>query len=171
MSQISFAVCSAPLARSLPLGAPCVLVSDLTPIPDMPRLCESDLAPLKLAIAILLFIGSSLTTYYPAWMLCLFSVFRRIKLCDLGLAKVMSRGEVDKENYVGTPSYLAPEVACIGLGMDSVGAGMASDWFSVGVCLFEMAFGLSASPFLVCNKDGTMNIDETLRKTAQGSFR
>jgi len=54
-----------------------------------------------------------------------------LKLCDLGLAKRAER----TYSVVGTPQYLAPEL------LRGDGATSASDWWALGVLIFEMLSG------------------------------
>ncbi len=63
-----------------------------------------------------------------------------VKVCDFGIAKLQSRGEVDEKltlegSIVGTPEYLSPEQARGGE-LDA-----RSDLYSMGVILFEMLTG------------------------------
>jgi serine/threonine protein kinase len=54
-----------------------------------------------------------------------------LKVCDLGLAKQAER----TWSVVGTPQYIAPELVF------GEGATQASDWWALGVLIFEMATG------------------------------
>ena len=54
-----------------------------------------------------------------------------LKVCDLGLAKQAGRAF----SVVGTPQYLPPEV------LRGDGATFASDWWALGVLIFEMTTG------------------------------
>ena len=55
----------------------------------------------------------------------------RLKVCDLGLAKQAQR----TYSVVGTPQYVAPEL------LRGEGATFASDWWALGVLIFEMSTG------------------------------
>ena len=61
----------------------------------------------------------------------LLDVSGRLKVCDLGLAKQAER----TWTLVGTPQYLSPEL------LRGEGATKASDWWALGVLIFEMATG------------------------------
>ena len=61
----------------------------------------------------------------------LLDVDGHLKLCDLGLAKRAERAYT----VVGTPQYLAPEV------LRGEGATAASDWWALGILVFEMLTG------------------------------
>ena len=60
-----------------------------------------------------------------------------VKLADFGLAKE-GIGDATSGAYslCGTPEYLPPEI------LDKHGHGLASDWWSMGMVLFEMLTGL-----------------------------
>ena len=58
-----------------------------------------------------------------------------IKICDFGIAKIISRGVKVKEQW-GTPAYMAPEI------MDEDGyETFYPDFWSLGVLLYAMLFG------------------------------
>ena len=60
-----------------------------------------------------------------------------VKLADFGLAKEGIEDAISGANSLcGTPEYLAPEI------LDKQGHGLASDWWNMGMVLFEMLTGL-----------------------------
>lgn len=60
-----------------------------------------------------------------------------VKLADFGLAKEgVEDGAAGAFSLCGTPEYLAPEI------LDKRGHGLASDWWNLGMVLFEMLTGL-----------------------------
>ena len=122
---------------------------------------ESDLAPsLKLNTAPSLAV--QLTHLLP-----ILDILRRVKLVDMGEAAVVRPGGA-VHTFAGTPSYLAPEVARIWLNMPSDGAGRASDWWTVGAAIYEMAFGFS--PFTAYDDNGAYSMQKTLENTVKESF-
>jgi serine/threonine protein kinase len=59
-----------------------------------------------------------------------------VKVLDFGLAKVLSTTGITETNAVmGTPAYMAPEQ------LEGQGPGSATDLFSLGLVLYEMAVG------------------------------
>ena len=70
----------------------------------------------------------------------LFSRDGQVKLADFGLARdVDSLGELAFMSFtMGTPNYMSPEQAD---GLSSTPVGKASDYYSLGVTLFEMVTG------------------------------
>ena len=107
-------------------------------------------------------------TYPLARLLLLFplGIFRRAKFVDFGLSEVLEPGEVIHCNAAGTPGYMAPEVAQMCLGMFSCGAGRSSDWWSLGIIIWEMALGEIPAPFLVRNELGDYNVPAILHNAA-----
>lgn len=60
-----------------------------------------------------------------------------IKLADFGLAKEgVAQAAAGAQSLCGTPEYLAPEI------LDKKGHGLSSDWWNMGMVLFEMITGL-----------------------------
>ena len=60
-----------------------------------------------------------------------------VKLADFGLAKEGIESTVEgAKSLCGTPEYLSPEI------LDRKGHGTASDWWNLGMVLFEMLTGL-----------------------------
>lgn len=59
-----------------------------------------------------------------------------IKLIDFGIAKQLMNGQNKTFTIVGTPHYMAPEII-LGKGYD-----YSVDFWAIGVCLFEMLFGI-----------------------------
>jgi len=58
-----------------------------------------------------------------------------LKLTDYGLAKYLKKDEL-AHSFVGTPEYLAPEV------IKCDGHDLKSDWWSIGILLYEMMVGI-----------------------------
>ena len=58
-----------------------------------------------------------------------------MKVIDFGLARKIDDGDLAK-TMAGTPMYVAPEV------LTSAGHNLTVDWWTVGIILFEMAFGV-----------------------------
>jgi serine/threonine protein kinase len=61
----------------------------------------------------------------------------RIKICDFGLSRLVSNDVTMMTADIGTPAYMAPEMAAEGE-LDSVEAGKAIDVYSFAVCLLEI---------------------------------
>ena len=85
-----------------------------------------------------------------------------IKVTDFGLAKIWGSGE-KLETYVGTPVYMAPEVAACA-GHDASSYSAKSDCWSLGVVLYLLLCGRHPFPSNVSEaerdqkiKDGKMN--------------
>ena len=60
-----------------------------------------------------------------------------IKICDFGLSRLVSNDVTMMTADIGTPAYMAPEMAAEGE-LDSVEAGKAIDVYSFAVCLLEI---------------------------------
>ena len=58
-----------------------------------------------------------------------------IKLTDFGLAKELSLRQTMTFSVCGTPEYMSPEI------LNEAGHEMSSDWWSLGVVLYELATG------------------------------
>jgi serum/glucocorticoid-regulated kinase 2 len=58
-----------------------------------------------------------------------------LKLIDFGMAKML-KGNEKAMSFCGTPEYLAPEI------ITGEGHNKAADWWSYGVLLYEMLFGI-----------------------------
>ena len=61
----------------------------------------------------------------------------RIKICDFGLSRLVSNDMTMMTADVGTPAYMAPEMAAEGE-LDSVEAGKAIDVYRFAICLLEI---------------------------------
>ena len=80
--------------------------------------------------------------------------YGHIKLVDMGFAKKV--GSKKTGTMCGTPEYLAPEV------VRGQGHGLAVDWWSLGVLIYELLAGFS--PF------SANSIQETYHRIAAGSY-
>ena len=67
-----------------------------------------------------------------------------LKLVDFGLAK-MVEGEEKATSFCGTPEYVAPEI------IEGKGHGKSADWWSYGILIYELLFGIP--PFYFENVD------------------
>ncbi len=65
-------------------------------------------------------------------------------LTDFGMAKIIRKNEASM-SFCGTPEYLAPEI------ITGEGHNKAADWWSYGILIFEMLFGLP--PFYSQNQN------------------
>eukprot|EP01090_Pellita_catalonica_P002037 TRINITY_DN11719_c0_g1_i1.p1 TRINITY_DN11719_c0_g1~~TRINITY_DN11719_c0_g1_i1.p1 ORF type:complete len:700 (-),score=158.88 TRINITY_DN11719_c0_g1_i1:67-2166(-) len=65
-----------------------------------------------------------------------------LKLCDFGLSRAL-KGEQLAETLVGSPIYMAPEIAAA----SSTGYSSTVDLWSFGLILFQMYSGLGSYPF------------------------
>jgi len=62
------------------------------------------------------------------------------KVVDFGISKQLGHPTSRTTTFIGTPSYMAPEVAALANGTSS-GYGLSSDWWSFGCVLYLMATG------------------------------
>lgn len=58
-----------------------------------------------------------------------------VSLTDFGMAKIIRKDEV-AQSFCGTPEYLAPEI------ITSEGHGKPADWWSFGILIYEMMYGI-----------------------------
>ena len=65
-----------------------------------------------------------------------------LRLVDFGMAKVL-QGDEKATSFCGTPQYLAPEI------ITGEGHNKAADWWSFGILMYEMFFGIP--PFFCDN--------------------
>nr|BAK00435.1 predicted protein [Hordeum vulgare subsp. vulgare] len=77
-------------------------------------------------------------------------------LTDFGLSKDISPND-QAHTFCGTPEYLAPEI------VTGVGHGMAVDWWSLGILLYELTVGIP--PFY------SQNVNEMYNKIQHGVLR
>jgi serine/threonine protein kinase len=62
---------------------------------------------------------------------------QRVKLTDFGIARIAERTGASTTGIVGTPQYIAPELA------DGQAATSASDLYSLGIMLYELCCGVT----------------------------
>ncbi|MCQ2821111.1 MAG: protein kinase [archaeon] len=67
-----------------------------------------------------------------------------LKIADFGMAKILI-GNEKANSFCGTPEYLSPEIIL------GTGHNRTSDWWSYGILIFEMLFGLP--PFYCDNNE------------------
>ena len=67
-----------------------------------------------------------------------------LRLVDFGMAKVLQKDE-KATSFCGTPEYLAPEI------ITGEGHNRAADWWSYGILMYEMFFGIP--PFFCDNQE------------------
>lgn len=67
-----------------------------------------------------------------------------LKIADFGMAKILI-GQEKANSFCGTPEYLSPEIIL------GTGHNKSSDWWSYGILMFEMLFGLP--PFYCDNNE------------------
>ena len=90
-----------------------------------------------------------------------------IKVTDFGLAKFWSSGE-KLETYVGTPVYMAPEVAACA-GHDASSYSSKSDCWSLGVVLYLLLCGRHPFPSHVSKAERDQKIKEGRMNPMVGS--
>lgn len=73
----------------------------------------------------------------------------QLKLCDLGVAAVLSDQRTRRFTFVGTPLWMAPEVLTTENG--SAGYDERADVWSLGITLIEVRGGIQTTPTLRCN--------------------
>ena len=67
-----------------------------------------------------------------------------LRLVDFGMAKVL-QGDEKATSFCGTPEYLAPEI------ITGEGHNKSADWWSYGILMYEMFFGIP--PFFCDNQE------------------
>jgi serum/glucocorticoid-regulated kinase 2 len=67
-----------------------------------------------------------------------------LRLVDFGMAKIL-QGDEKATSFCGTPEYLAPEI------ITGEGHNRAADWWSYGILMYEMFFGIP--PFFCDNQE------------------
>ena len=67
-----------------------------------------------------------------------------LRLVDFGMAKIL-QGDEKATSFCGTPEYLAPEI------ITGEGHNKAADWWSYGILMYEMFFGIP--PFFCDNQE------------------
>uniref|UniRef100_A0A6A7G348 non-specific serine/threonine protein kinase n=1 Tax=Hirondellea gigas TaxID=1518452 RepID=A0A6A7G348_9CRUS len=78
-------------------------------------------------------------------------------LTDFGLSKDLSPDNPEAHTFCGTPEYLAPEIVM------GCGHGVAVDWWSTGILLYEITVGIP--PFY------SQNVNEMYHKIQHGILR
>ena len=58
-----------------------------------------------------------------------------VKIIDYGIAKKMVNRDEEAYSECGTPVYLSPEM------IRGAGHDMTTDWWAVGIIIYEMLFG------------------------------
>jgi len=82
-----------------------------------------------------------------------------VKLTDFGLSKLLKHREEITQSFCGTVEYMAPEI------VNKEGHGLAADYWSMGVLIYEMLFG--KLPFR--GKDG--NRKETMSQILHAKLK